>query len=1256
MSQRCLSKYVEADSSDDFGETFDVDEIHHQVERLTMNPSARQLSGIVLSNGSSPFIEHVAHCVEPISTGVPARRVSVPVVDVRPTTEERNSHSEKVASIFANHSAGCEPTIPQSRRVGSRGSRVCSKPTMSPISERSGLSGLESPMVSFEVRHERNQEKENIPPPTHQKGLSPSKENDRSKDLQSKPFSHNSESTFCLHPWLPVEQNKPGQTPTGGSNAELSGVLKTPKKPKKLSEISTPRHQRSTSVKVSLTPAQRYEKQPGMSSYNALKDFEFTTMVGRGAFASVYKGRNLMTNQIVAIKRIVLAEHEGSVTDLMGEIDLLKILKHENIVKYHGFVKTSDSLNIFLEFCDGGSLRQLYKKIDHGLDERHQIIPFVHSILQGLDYLHSQGVVHRDVKAANVLVDEHGVIKLADFGVAAKVSSQYQTVVGTPNWMAPETVLGGEGLCTASDIWALGATIIELFTTHPPYHDRNPMATLHAISTDEHPPLPKGISSLARDFLLECFQKQPSLRSNARQLLKHKWLANSGAVKKQSDSLVPAMKKSPVPLPQYAESQDENWDRDFGDIPKQILPRVRSMPTPSGPSEPPTPKEKNAFKFGGEVVRLKPPSERIKAVSETPFKTPEMQSPFLSSQTIPPRKSPGSSSPTGDSEGLKERLLQQYVEDDEAPSTRFLSGVDFDQSLLPATSVGPHTLPNDEDPFLALDFEVFDSGDLEVQLKMEFLMSKFAGRVDALKNHVDDSTFDTLVKISGRISHVVRKYPVSHGSLFREHGLITFLELLESAPNLPRASKVWYHTMVTLNHLFAANVNAFESFCLLGGIPMVFQLRSPSYDNRVRTQVVKFIRLFITLDSPSALSTLISSGGLRVVSKFVEDDFDQYPLHPVVSVDCIATILERRLVRSNSDLCRILSKYGLVFWVAVLLNRITTGSHQYGRSVSSADVDVCLSQCLSIFTCFAQSEAKVRVTIANPELFKLIFKAFPCLEVPNQLVILKFIKSMSCITEVLPILYRSEVIEFLYRLLESFKVSNPHYNEIMNSICPILYNCLYLNHNRETELVRLGGAPYLFQLATSKLPMREFILPIVCELVYCDEGVRDALLQQNCLKVYWKMVLDPYWQNNALESLIHWAATTSPAEIFESSEALGALEQGFLMHKVSNVEATMDSFYRLLVSNSRIVQALFKAVTIHSILNKLMAFKDTVIRLSLLRILKILVKYGCDNDHLTIDELKPDILMVLRQIETIQPPSLLVRNLVSGVNSLLSVA
>lgn len=961
---------------------------------------------------------------------------------------------------------------------------------------------------------------------------------------------------------------------------------------------------RSTSVAVLLTPAQRLGH-----SHNVLENFEFTLLVGRGAFASVYRGRNLSTDQIVAIKQIFI-DDQMNVRDLMGEIDLLKILKHENIVKYHGFVKTSDLLNIFLEYCSGGSLRQVYKR--HQLDEKTEIVPYVRLILNGLEYLHSQGVVHRDVKAANVLIDEQGVIKLADFGVAAQVNSQHHTVVGTPNWMAPETVLGGEGLCTASDIWLLGATIIELFTTFPPYHNRNSMAVLHAILTDEHPPLPKAISTLARDFLLECFQKHPNLRSSAKQLLRHKWLAEPGStpvVAHVHDPLLEETRHEPHPLPHYTESPGDRWETDF-ELPPESQANL----------EPATPQEKNAFKFGREIIRLRPVNREAPPQLPKAFHNPE------------PIKVP------------KELLLKRFTEENE---TKFLTGVEVDHTLAHVTP----TPSSEDDPFLQLEIDVFDLAELEIQAKMEFLLTKFALRVDALKTGSDDAVLELLLKITGRMLHILRKYPASHPTLTREHGLITILELLELAPELPKQGKMWYNLVVIVNHLFSQSSPVlFENFCLLGGIPMIFQLRSSLYDRQVRTQVVKFIRLFVDLNLVKALLMLILSGGLRVVLKFVEDDFHQSPLHPLVLVECIHKILLSNLVRSKSDLCRILLKYGAVFWFAVLLHRLTIPNFELPKNISQSQVDSGIDHVLNVLQCFASLEPKVRVNIANPELFKLLIKTYPNLSLQQQLGILKFFKLMSCISDILPMLYLAEILEFMFRLLESTNASTSAiYEKVMNSVTPILYNCCYLNHRRETELVNMGAVPYLKELALSKLPSRQFVLPIFCELVHCDDQVRLVLCQQNALPIFWHLVLDPYWQSNALDLLLRWSQGKDGAIAVELDQATECLQHGFLLPKVANMEATMDGFYRLFAANPNVVCHLYKPGVINSIVHKLREYRsNSVVQLSLLRILKTFVTHGAANDNL--DEYRDRLVKALLALPA---SSLLVRELTGELKQIL---
>lgn len=152
---------------------------------------------------------------------------------------------------------------------------------------------------------------------------------------------------------------------------------------------------------------------------------------------------------------------------------------------------------------------------------------YMTQVLQGLQYLHDQGVIHRDIKGANILTTKDGTVKLADFGVSTSTLASGQDkeaqVVGTPYWMAPE-IIQLSGASSASDIWSVGCTVIELLQGKPPYHNLAAMPALFAIVNDDHPPLPEGISAAARDFLMQCFQKDPNLRVTARKLLKHAWI------------------------------------------------------------------------------------------------------------------------------------------------------------------------------------------------------------------------------------------------------------------------------------------------------------------------------------------------------------------------------------------------------------------------------------------------------------------------------------------------------------------------------------------------------------------------------------------------------------------------------------------------------------------------------------------------------------------------------------------------------------
>lgn len=275
------------------------------------------------------------------------------------------------------------------------------------------------------------------------------------------------------------------------------------------------------------TPS-RKEKQRDTSAVQdpGLKDYRLGACIGKGAFGSVYKAFNWSTGEAVAVKQIKLVNLPKSELRMIeSEIDLLKNLLHDNIVKYIGFVKSVDCLNIILEYCENGSLHSIVKA--YGKFPENLVGVYMIQVLQGLQYLHDQGVIHRDIKGANILTTKDGTVKLADFGVSTSTLAGGQDkeaqVVGTPYWMAPE-IIQLSGASSASDIWSVGCTVIELLQGRPPYHNLAAMPALFAIVNDDHPPLPEGISPAARDFLMQCFQKDPNLRVSARKLLRHAWI------------------------------------------------------------------------------------------------------------------------------------------------------------------------------------------------------------------------------------------------------------------------------------------------------------------------------------------------------------------------------------------------------------------------------------------------------------------------------------------------------------------------------------------------------------------------------------------------------------------------------------------------------------------------------------------------------------------------------------------------------------
>ncbi|KAK7258862.1 hypothetical protein RIF29_24450 [Crotalaria pallida] len=256
-------------------------------------------------------------------------------------------------------------------------------------------------------------------------------------------------------------------------------------------------------------------------------------LIGCGAFGQVYVGMNLDSGELLAVKQVLIAANSASkekaqahIKELEEEVKLLKDLSHPNIVRYLGTVREEGTLNILLEFVPGGSISSLLGKF--GAFPEAVIRTYTKQLLLGLEYLHKNGIMHRDIKGANILVDNKGCIKLADFGASKQVVelatiSGAKSMKGTPYWMAPEVILQ-TGHSFSADIWSVGCTVIEMATGKPPWsqqYQQEVAVLFHIGTTKAHPPIPDHLSIAAKDFLLKCLHKEPGLRSSASELLQH---------------------------------------------------------------------------------------------------------------------------------------------------------------------------------------------------------------------------------------------------------------------------------------------------------------------------------------------------------------------------------------------------------------------------------------------------------------------------------------------------------------------------------------------------------------------------------------------------------------------------------------------------------------------------------------------------------------------------------------------------------------
>ncbi|KAJ7243744.1 hypothetical protein C8J57DRAFT_60548 [Mycena rebaudengoi] len=1156
-------------------------------------------------------------------------------------------------------------------------------------------------------------------------------------------------------------------------------------------------------MSTALRPPSR-TAQAAANTPKSLNDYQLGDSLGKGAFGQVYRALNWATGETVAVKEIQLSTiPKSELGEIMSEIDLLKNLNHANIVKYKGFVKTREYLYIILEFCENGSLHNISKRF--GKFPESLVAVYISQVLEGLMYLHDQGVIHRDIKGANILTNKDGTVKLADFGVASNTTSVNDgAVVGSPYWMAPE-VIEQSGATTASDIWSVGCVVIELLEGHPPYHTLDPMPALFRIVQDDCPPIPEGASPIVKDFLYHCFQKDCNLRISAKKLLRHPWMtaarrqmadvkradpaeentaggpnprpgaqegqprrplsnynydeavlkvqewnealkspsrpskhpvrnsqrpaspardiaaspssSTSGAwkaaVPKAGPSATNVTEKIQIaPLSffvQPPEEQTDNWDDDFEEgislTKLQALERAPAepeaeenaktiRPNKSPGAKPPLPlskapsegihnivedysdlvggededaleskvadfKMKNSFRQGLfhpddiKTVGLgHTPPGPLTAPSLSGFfsratSDPKPTKPLLSLVTVGPQNGPasastsrgsGSLSPapgsvrrlahsrsssfagTGGNVGiggsvgraearrvLNETEFGKYAEDDDEDYEDVFGKPNGTMLEQPAALQLTTRLSNrswlgddgsdEEDPFAEID-EGFAEDDLEANLQRD-KYARLCNMVNQLIDELTPSAPDFQLRDAcDQLLNIMTDTPEMQLQLVSSHGMLAILEVLEGKCSRDVSMRL----LQIINLLVTANLGFLESFCLIGGIPVMMNFTSKKYPSECRLEASNFIRL-LCHTSVMTLQMFISCRGLKVLVDLIDEDYTEQTELVVHALNGIGSVFELQSPTTKNDFCRMFIREGLLDPLSTaLLNVIATGGE------STTETKMKIIQILLVFSQVSQSDIHVRNALGTRKVIRRLLRSCELLEPECLVQMLKAVKHLSMNATLLEVLQNANALEILIRILDE-QSSGPHSTEMSNHIFQTCYNLCRLNKSRQEEAAQAGIIPCLKRVIETRSPLKQFALPILCDLTSAGKSCRTLLWQHDGILMYLKLLEDPYFQVSALESILSWLQdeTSRVEDELTKPPSVAALLTCFVTAKANSFENLLDPFLKITRLSAPLTVAISRSPPFFKrIIDRLSPGQSqkAVVRLNLLRVLR----------------------------------------------------
>lgn len=417
---------------------------------------------------------------------------------------------------------------------------------------------------------------------------------------------------------------------------------------------------------------------------------------------------------------------------------------------------------------------------------------------------------------------------------------------------------------------------------------------------------------------------------------------------------------------------------------------------------------------------------------------------------------------------------------------------------------------DEDDPFAQLE-ENLDEMDPETKVARDRhvrLCSLVESLVGSFKTSQSD---DYLADLSDQLMEVLFESPDMRSVVISSHGLLPMLEILDSCQRTDTCLRL----LKIINLIILDSVEVQETLCFVGGIPIVTKFAHKKYASEIRLEAAAFVRQMYQT-STLTLQMFISCGGLNVLVEFLEEDYDAERDLVIIGVNGVWSVFELQGPTPKNDFCRIFSRSAALYPLSLVLNRVLDEEGELAELVEG--------RIANIFFIFSQAENHVKESVADRMILKKVLKDLKRMSPDHQITMLKFIKNLSMLATTLESLQNSNCIEELADLLaSSMKLpAGKHKREMWNHISNIMFNLCRLSKTRQEDAALNGVIPLLQKIADVHKPIKNFALPILCDMAHSGKVCRKILWQNKGLKYYIGLLDDTYWGGTALDAIFIW--------------------------------------------------------------------------------------------------------------------------------------